>query len=93
MSKPEQPKSQEQAKPDVTVGSGVVTLDKDPMPVAPDAPSFPSQNVVTDEQHNENKLRNRKLIATLVVGVLLAGGGFWLGKATTDPTASEEYVA
>ena len=93
MSKLEQTESMEQAKPDATVGSGAATRDKDPMPAAPDVPSFPPQKVVVEKLHNENKLRNRKLIATLVVGVLLAGGCFWLGRATTDPVASDAYVA
>lgn len=29
----------------------------------------------------------------ILVAAVLVGGGFWIGKATTDPTVSDEYVA
>ena len=39
------------------------------------------------------KRRGGRIVAVLLLGLILIGGGFWLGKATTDPKASEEYVA
>ena len=35
----------------------------------------------------------RGYVTMVVIAVLLAGGGFWIGKATTDPMASDEYMA
>lgn len=34
-----------------------------------------------------------KIVAALLMGAMLIGGGFWIGKATTDPTTSTEYAA
>ena len=93
MSKPERAESKESAKPDTTVGSGAGAPEKDLIPLATAVPGRPAQTTAVEKLHKDDKGRNRKLIATLVVGVLLAGGGFWLGRATTDPVASDAYVA
>lgn len=34
-----------------------------------------------------------RIFIMLIVALLIVSGGFWLAKATTDPTASSEYVA
>lgn len=39
------------------------------------------------------KRRGVKGVGVALAGVLLFGGGFWFGKVTTDPTASEDYAA
>ncbi|ALO65813.1 hypothetical protein AS189_04040 [Arthrobacter alpinus] len=39
------------------------------------------------------KRRGVKAVAVALAVVLLFGGGFWLGQATTDPMNSDEYVA
>ena len=96
MNKPEQLKSKDSDKSatsGTTAGSGTVSQKQEPMPVAPVKPGFPSPTAPAGKQPKGGKLPSGKLLAALVVGVLLAGGGFWLGKVTTDPTISDAYVA
>lgn len=78
------------------------------LPITPAAPAMPGKPAKAPKAASpgkpvkprkfvgsgtKGKRRGGKVLAMLVAGVVLLGGGIWVGTALSDPTTSEEYAA
>lgn len=88
MNKPEEPRPAGPDKPGATSVPGEpgakLTLGKPATGTGSDLP---------DEAATTSSGKGLGAFVLILVAALLAGGGFWLAKATSDPSNSEEYVA
>lgn len=88
MKKPEVPGTVEPGMPAPPSKAGVpakaLTLGTVGAGTSPDLPDSPAQ---------AGSGKGLGAFIMVLIAAVLIGGGFWIGKATTDPTASDEYVA
>lgn len=89
MNKPEQPGPADPAEP---IQAGKPAADA-ALPAEGSKPSTAGATAAEKGEPAGAKRGGGKAVASVLVAVLLLGGGFWLGKATTDPSNSDEYIA